>query len=63
MLLVGLLSIWGILILKKWGLYLYFGLVFIIQIASILLGKWSIDKIYIPLIFIVISTFYFKRFK
>lgn len=59
----GFIAVVGILKLKKWGLYSYFGLVLIMQIASMFFNKWTVSLIYIPIIFLVISIIHFKHFK
>ncbi len=62
-LLIGFVIVGGILKLKKWGIYSYFGLVLIMQMTSIVFNKWTISLIYVPIIFLVITLIYYKKFK
>jgi len=52
---VSLLSMIGLWLMKKWGVYVYAGLLVINQIVLLVMGRWSIASLLISAIIVYIG--------
>jgi hypothetical protein len=58
---IGLICMGGLWTMQKWSVYTYLGLFIINQVVFILLGKWTVLSLVIPLIVLVVAFPHLKK--
>ena len=58
---IGLICMGGIWTMQKWSVYTYLGLFVINQVVFLLLGKWTILSLVIPLFVLIVSFPHLKN--
>ena len=58
---IGLICMGGLWTMQKWSVYTYLGLFIINQVIFLLLGKWTILSLVIPLIVLIVAFPHLKN--
>lgn len=61
--LAGLISLIGLWLMRKWGVYFYTALTILNQIVTLVMGVWNFMVLLVPLIIVVISWLHVSKMK